>query len=287
MRAAADGFLGCGPAFPGFADDRQPETLGHPAVKHAERHDQVLHSLEGADHAEIKQAKRRVGGLRPWRGGLGEVIVGTMRDDPDRNAGQRVAGGDRLLVERGVNDVARYARQQPGHEQADVLAGPRQFRLSHVLAFVPLQDDARTAPRGIPGQPQVGVQHGTGPPLQDDHLGTLLIDEPQRPAHGPAPIPVHAVVHRDIGRVDGVGNVRADPLLAWVEALRHQAAHQEGAHLTLICQGGSQPVGVMADPGRETPARTDDQHPRRGIPGSPPHCFLAITSGAACFSVNG
>src|SRR5215468_8331826 len=104
-----------------------------------------------------------------------------MGDDANRRVAKRVGGRNRPLIEAGVNNVSGYQRQEAGHERVDVLANSWKRRLSHVLTLVPLKDDPSPAANRVAGEAQVRVKHGTRPPLQDDDIRALLVDEPQRP----------------------------------------------------------------------------------------------------------
>ena len=96
---------------------------------------------------------------------------------------------------------------------------------------------------------------------KNQHRRTLTVEVSQRVGEGRPPVPVHAVVDRHVGRIDhGIRHVGADVVAARVKAPGHESAHQQGADGVLVREGGREPVRVVADPGREEPARPDDDH---------------------------
>src|SRR5215471_5053358 len=119
---------------------------------------------------------------------------------------------------------------------------------------MPFQDDARTVPSRISGQPEVGMQHSTAPPFKHDHSGPLLVEISQRLGKRAAPVPVHPVVDRNVGRIGRGYHLGSNPVAAWVEASRDEAAHEQGADRVLVSKGTGKPVGVVADSGYEPPA---------------------------------
>ena len=86
-----------------------------------------------------------------------------------------------------------------------------------------------------------------------------------RVAHAAAPGPVDAVVHGHGRRVLERVDRDADPGTARVEPRRDELAHEQRARVGRVGERVGEPAGVVADAGREAPARADDHDP--GAPG--------------------
>ena len=139
-----------------------------------------------------------------------------------------------------MHDVRVHERQQPGHESPDVAASNRHRCFPYILPFMPLQDYVRTKTGRVPGQPQVSVQNRPGPPLEDHDSGTLLVEIPECPRHGTAPIPVHAVVNRYLRWIDhGASHLGAHMIPPRVKALGDKPTHQHGTSIVLARERAS------------------------------------------------
>src|SRR5690349_5909710 len=116
-----------------------------------------------------------------------------------------------------MNHMSIYPGQQTWHERPHITAGPGPRDFPHILSLMPFQDDPCAELDGMSGQPQVGVQDGARPPLEDHHSGTLTIEIPQRIGNGRTPIPVDAVVDGHVGGVDSIHHRSADMPATWVK----------------------------------------------------------------------
>ena len=80
-----------------------------------------------------------------------------------------------MQVVVGMNYVSIHLGEQARHKRFDIAASARERSFPDVLSLVPLEDNPGATPRRMLGQPQVRVQDGTRPPLENQHGWTLTV----------------------------------------------------------------------------------------------------------------